>query len=46
MTLWTQSMLVAARGIYQAAGFTLVQKSRIAASASIWSARPGSAICE
>ncbi|MHC4045028.1 bifunctional helix-turn-helix transcriptional regulator/GNAT family N-acetyltransferase [Bradyrhizobium sp. 23AC] len=28
MTLWTQSILVAARGIYQSAGFTLVKEEK------------------
>lgn len=41
MSLWTQSILVAARGIYQAAGFRRVKKSRTTALEPISSARLG-----
>ena len=47
ITLWTQSILVAAREIYQGAGFALVKEREAStALASTSSARPGSANCE
>ena len=41
ITLWTQSILVAARGIYQRAGFRASGKRSTTALAPIWSARRG-----
>ena len=42
VTLWTQSILSAARKLYEGHGFRKVERSRTKASARSWSRRPGS----
>ena len=46
ITLWTQSILVAARKIYQGAGFEAGGERAAPQFRPTWSARPGSASCE